>query len=143
LITAFKTGRAKKSGGHMERRTFLKAAGLAAASGVAASAASAQSALKWQRTAKPADVVVIGAGAFGGWTALRLREMGHTVTLVDAYGPGNARATSGGETRQIRVGYGDREVYSRWVLRGMELWREREREFGLPLLSQAGRLQLD
>ena len=126
----------------MERRTFLKAAGLAAASGVAGSTASAQSALKWQRTAKPADVVVIGAGAFGGWTALRLREMGHSVTLVDAYGPGNARATSGGETRQIRVGYGDREVYSRWVLRGMELWREREREFGLPLLSLAGRLQL-
>lgn len=135
-------GEALKIGGStVERRTFLKAAGLAAASGVAASA-SAQSALKWQRTAKPADVVVIGAGAFGGWTALRLREMGHTVTLVDAYGPGNARATSGGETRQIRVGYGDREVYSRWVLRGMELWREREREFGLPLLSQAGRLQL-
>ncbi|OYQ24011.1 hypothetical protein CHU93_16415 [Sandarakinorhabdus cyanobacteriorum] len=121
----------------MERRTFLKAAGLAAA----AAPVAAQT-LDWQQGAAPADVVVIGAGAFGGWTALRLREMGHTVTLVDAYGPGNARATSGGETRQIRVGYGDREVYSRWVLRGMELWREREREFGRPLLTRAGRLQL-
>ncbi|WP_372918115.1 FAD-binding oxidoreductase [Sandarakinorhabdus sp.] len=126
----------------MERRTFLKAAGLATASSMAGAAVSVQPAPQWQRTARPSDVVVIGAGAFGGWTALRLREMGHSVTLVDAYGPGNARATSGGETRQIRVGYGDREVYSRWVLRGMELWREREREFGLPLLSPAGRLQL-
>ena len=69
---AIRAGRAE-TGGLMERRTFLKAAGLAAASGVAATA-SAQSSLKWQRTAKPADVVVIGAGAFGGWTALRLRE---------------------------------------------------------------------
>jgi glycine/D-amino acid oxidase-like deaminating enzyme len=123
----------------MERRTFLKAAGLAAAG---AAPLAAQPAPHWQRSAGPADVVVIGAGAFGGWTALRLREMGHKVTLVDAYGPGNARATSGGETRQIRIGYGDREVYSRWVQRGMELWREREREFGRPLLSPAGRLQL-
>lgn len=123
----------------MERRTFLKLAG-AAAAGASASAVAAT--LPWQRTAKPADVVVIGAGAFGGWTALRLREMGHSVTLVDAYGPGNARATSGDETRQIRIGYGDREVYSRWVMRGMDLWREREREFGRTLLSNAGRLQL-
>ena len=44
-------------------------------------------------------VVVVGAGAFGGWTALYLREMGVNVTLVDAYGAGNARASSGGETR--------------------------------------------
>lgn len=123
----------------MERRTFLKLAG-AAAAGASANAVAAN--LPWQRTAKPADVVVIGAGAFGGWTALRLREMGHSVTLVDAYGPGNARATSGDETRQIRIGYGGREVYSRWVMRGMDLWREREREFGRTLLSNAGRLQL-
>lgn len=123
----------------MERRTFLKLAG-AAAAGASVNAVAAT--LPWQRTARPADVVVIGAGAFGGWTALHLREMGHSVTLVDAYGPGNARATSGDETRQIRVGYGDREVYSRWVMRGMELWREREREFGRTLLSNAGRLQL-
>ena len=40
------------------------------------------------------DVIVIGAGAFGGWTAFYLRQMGAAVTLVDAYGPGNVRATS-------------------------------------------------
>ena len=74
------------------------------------------------------QVTVLGAGIIGVSTAWHLLQRGHSVTLVDAYGPGNARATSGGETRQIRVGYGDREVYSRWVLRGMELRRERERE---------------
>jgi glycine/D-amino acid oxidase-like deaminating enzyme len=88
------------------------------------------------------DVVVVGAGAFGGWTALHLREMGHAVTMVDAYGPGNGRAASGGETRQIRVGYGDQEIYSRWVLRALEKWKAREQEFDERLLFRTGRLQL-
>src|SRR5919106_908419 len=84
------------------------------------------------------DVVVIGAGAFGAWTALHLVERGAKVTLLDAFGPGNARATSGGETRQIRVGYGDRELYSRWVLEAMKRWRARKQEFGRTLLHPIG-----
>jgi glycine/D-amino acid oxidase-like deaminating enzyme len=88
------------------------------------------------------DVVVVGAGAFGGWTALHLAEMGRSVTLVDAYGPGNSRASSGGETRQIRVGYGARENYSRWVLRAFEMWKAREEEWGEKILFPTGRLQL-
>ncbi|MEN9509410.1 MAG: hypothetical protein RLZZ621_1973 [Gemmatimonadota bacterium] len=93
-------------------------------------------------TVRRSSVVVIGGGAFGGWTALRLREMGHDVTLVDAYGPGNSRATSGDETRQIRCGYGDQELYARSALRAMTAWREREREFGVSLLTVTGRLQM-
>jgi glycine/D-amino acid oxidase-like deaminating enzyme len=74
--------------------------------------------------AQPASrsVVVVGAGAFGGWTALDLRRRGARVTLVDAWGPGNARASSGGETRVIRATYGTRAIYSRLALRAMELW---------------------
>ena len=87
-------------------------------------------------------MVVVGGGAFGAWTALHLREMGHDVTLLDAYGPGNSRATSGDETRQIRCGYGDRELYARSALRAMAAWRTREQEFGLPLLTVTGRLQM-
>jgi len=33
-------------------------------------------------------IAVIGAGAFGGWTALWLRRRGCRVTLLDAWGPG-------------------------------------------------------
>jgi len=113
------------------RRSFLKIAG---ASAVAASSrVSAQ--------ASP-DVVVIGAGAFGGWTALCLRELGASVTLLDAYGPGNSRASSGGETRQIRAGYEDRELYTRWVLTAFERWKAREQEWGRRLLYETGRLLL-
>ena len=70
------------------------------------------------------DVAVVGAGVFGAWTAYLLQRAGRRVVLVDAYGPGNARASSGGFTRVIRMGYGDKEIYTRWSMRSMELWKE-------------------
>jgi glycine/D-amino acid oxidase-like deaminating enzyme len=86
------------------------------------------------------DVVVVGAGAFGAWTALTLRERGAKVTLLDAYGPGHPRATSSDEVRQIRFSYGDREVYSRSARNAMLLWQKRQEEFGRKLLFPGGRL---
>jgi glycine/D-amino acid oxidase-like deaminating enzyme len=70
------------------------------------------------------DVVVIGAGAFGAWTAHHLGKAGATVTLVDAYGPGNSRSSSGDESRILRCGYGPDEIYSRFARRSRELWQE-------------------
>ena len=68
-------------------------------------------------------VVVVGAGCFGAWTAYHLARSGHTVTLLDAYGAGNTRASSGGETRVIRLGYGAQEIYTRWAWRSLSLWK--------------------
>jgi glycine/D-amino acid oxidase-like deaminating enzyme len=115
----------------LSRRTFLKIAG--ATAGAAAVS-------RRVRAAPAPDVVVVGAGAFGGWTSLYLREKGASVTLLDAYGPGNSRASSGGETRQIRAGYEDRELYTRWVLLAFERWKAREQEFGRRLFYETGRL---
>ena len=70
------------------------------------------------------DVVVVGAGVFGAWTAFKLRQEGASVLLLDAYGPGNSRASSGGETRIIRLGYGPDEIYSRSAQRSMVLWQQ-------------------
>jgi glycine/D-amino acid oxidase-like deaminating enzyme len=70
----------------------------------------------------PPRVVVVGAGAFGGWTALHLRRMGAQVTLVDAWGAGHTRSSSGGETRVIRAIYGPDRVYVEMVKRSYELW---------------------
>ena len=78
-------------------------------------------------------VVVIGAGAFGGWTALHLRRAGADVTLLDTWGPGNSRASSGDETRVIRSIYGPDEIYVELVQRAFELWHEFEAERGLKL----------
>lgn len=74
--------------------------------------------------ASPLRVIVVGAGAFGGWTALHLQRAGAQVTLVDAWGPGNARASSGGETRLIRAIYGPTRKYVEMAARALVLWRD-------------------
>jgi sarcosine oxidase len=74
-------------------------------------------------------VAVVGAGAFGGWTALELVRRGARVTLVDAWGPGNARSSSGGETRVIRAAYGTRTIYTKMATRALQLWRDHDRRF--------------
>ncbi len=84
------------------------------------------------------DVTVVGAGAFGAWTALCLRERGAKVTLLDSYGAGNARQASGDETRQIRCAYGDKEIYSRWADRAFTRWHERQDEFKRRLIYPNG-----
>src|SRR5262245_25498471 len=106
------------------RRDFLRKfaatqAGLA--SGSASSVVNSlvpgrESELQSAVVAKPVSgVIVVGAGVFGVWTAYYLATMGAKVTLVDAYGPGNSRATSGDETRGVRTSYGDKGIWS-------ELW---------------------
>ena len=86
--------------------------------------------------------VVVGAGAFGGWTALWLRRAGAEVTLVDAWGAGNARASSGGESRLIRASYGPRRIYSVMVARALEIWREYESRWDDRLLFPIGMLRM-
>ena len=70
------------------------------------------------------DVVVVGAGVFGAWTAYELQRRGKRVLLVEAYGPGNSRSSSGGESRIIRMGYGTDEVYTRSAMNSLKRWRE-------------------
>jgi glycine/D-amino acid oxidase-like deaminating enzyme len=74
-------------------------------------------------------IAVIGAGAFGGWTALYLQRGGAGVTLVDAWGPGSSRASSGGETRVIRGAYGPDQPYTALAARAMHLWKEHEAQW--------------
>jgi sarcosine oxidase len=90
------------------------------------------------------DVVVIGAGVFGVWTAYHLAHAGTSVTLVDAYGPGNSRSSSGDESRILRFGYGSAEIYSRFARRSRDLWCELDARDGaaLPLWHPCGVLWL-
>ena len=133
----------------LNRRRFLKYSGgnisLMALAGKRLEASEPMKSINHRQAANPStfDVAVIGAGAFGGWAALYLREMGLSVALIDAYGPGNARAASGGETRQIRAGYGEREIYTRWVIEAFKRWEARQQEWGgLPLFYRTGQLSL-
>lgn len=113
----------------IDRRDFIKAAGLSAG-------------LFWLDGGRPRrllgegvisasspDVVVIGGGIWGGFTALYLQGMGARVTLVDAYGPGNARSTSGDESRGVRSSYGDKSdraigvLWMQWARESMHRWK--------------------
>ena len=89
------------------------------------------------------DAVVVGAGLFGAWTAWHLARRGQRVLLLDAYGPANARASSAGESRIIRMGYGADELYTRWSQRSMAQWREFfARQKGTAMFHETGVLWL-
>jgi sarcosine oxidase len=68
-------------------------------------------------------VVVVGSGVFGAWTAHHLLARGVAVTLVEAYGAGHPRSSSGDETRIVRCGYGPDAIYSDLARRSLDQWR--------------------
>ncbi|MFI5233737.1 MAG: NAD(P)/FAD-dependent oxidoreductase, partial [Gemmatimonadales bacterium] len=127
----------------LPRREFLRVAGggaglfMAGAAGIPlrADAPSVKATLHARATGRSSDIVVIGAGGWGSFTALNLIQRGHKVTLVDAYGPGNARSTSGDESRGVRSSYGDRpgvqgEVWTLWARDAMNKWKAFDDEWG-------------
>ncbi len=87
---------------------------------------------------KKTSIAVIGAGAFGGWTALCLLERGAQVTLLDAWGPGNSRASSGGETRIMRCTYGPDQPYTELAARSLKLWKKYERQWNRQFFHPSG-----
>ena len=82
------------------------------------------------------DVAVVGAGVFGAWTAYQLRRAGAEGLLIDAYGPANSRASSGGESRIIRMGYGHDAIYTRMAQRSFASWQELFARINRPQLFQ-------
>jgi len=86
-------------------------------------------------------VIVVGAGAFGGWTALNLARGGADVTLVEAWAPGHTRSSSGGETRVIRHMYAD-PLYARMAGRALALFDQAEAVWKQSLLQRTGVLFL-
>lgn len=97
-----------------------------------------------RRTAlkKNDTATVVGAGAFGGWTALYLLRAGIKVTLIDAWGSGNSRSSSGDETRVIRSTYGANEFYFDLNVRALELWKEHQTSWNRQVFFNTGVLWL-
>jgi monomeric sarcosine oxidase len=87
-------------------------------------------------------VVVVGAGVFGTWTAHHLLSAGRDVTLIDAYGPANPRASSGDQSRILRCGYGADEIYSEFARRSVEQWRALQERTGAAIWHPCGVLLL-
>ncbi|WP_165357562.1 FAD-dependent oxidoreductase [Sphingosinicella sp. CPCC 101087] len=116
----------------MTRRSLI--AGAAAAAAVPAVAAGPGPLVGRQRW----DVIVVGAGVFGAWTAKRLLEAGRRVLLLDAWGPAHARASSGGESRMTRSAYGADAVYTRMAVESLPEWRRLSDAAGLPIFQPTG-----
>src|SRR5258707_10110796 len=117
------------------RRSFLKGSAVAGTAYIVGSPALAASIRS--------SVIVVGAGAFGGWSALQFAQRGAKVTLIDAWGPGNSRASSGGETRTIRATYGPAPIlYVKMVARALQLWQEYQERWNLKLFFRSGALRM-
>jgi sarcosine oxidase len=125
---------------HFSRRTVL--AGIAAAAG--ASTVKSLAAERDQQGGGSAvqagrrDVIVIGAGVLGAWTAWQLLKLGRKVLLLDAWGPAHARASSGGESRMSRTVYGRDEIYTRFAWESLDEWRWLSGRSGLPIFHPTG-----
>src|SRR4029077_18383575 len=100
------------------RREFVKAAGagVLGASLVPALGGARAPAVS---DGRPWDVAVVGSGVFGAWAAWFLARKGRRSPLLDAYGPGNARASSGGQTRVFFMDSAATEIYTRWSMRSL------------------------
>lgn len=116
-----------------DRRTFLE---YCAALGVAWPAT--VRALAPARRQPHYDVLIVGAGVFGIWTAHSLSRAGRRVAVVDAVGPAHSGASSGGETRVTRCGYGDADIYTDWACRSLSDWQALSERARLPLFHRLG-----
>ena len=117
------------------RDLLLAGAGAAAAVTMPKRAAALTTRRTW-------EITVIGAGVFGAWTALKLRQAGKSVQLIDAWAPAHARASSGGESRMTRGAYGADELYTRMAWESLPEWRALSERAGLPVFHNCGFLFL-
>lgn len=58
--------------------------------------------------------------------------------LLDAWGAGNSRASSGGESRVIRGTYGPKSPYTEMTARAFPLWDKHQKEWGRQVLFRSG-----
>lgn len=132
----------------IDRRDFLKVATAGAGLAITGTPAAAEEGTPkapeprrapFVRSGQIPDVVVVGAGNFGAWTALNLQRGGARVTLLDQYGPGNSKSASGGETRGVRSSYGGREVglqWAEWAIRSRQKWQDWDEQYADSLLPR-------
>lgn len=88
------------------------------------------------------DVIVVGAGVFGIWTAWHLHRLGKRVAVVEALSPAHSSASSGGESRVTRCGYGDAEIYTEWASQSIPAWQALSDRHSLPIFHKTGVLWL-
>lgn len=124
------------------RRALIGGLAALPVAAVASAAGAKERRSKKRKAARPlvqhVDVAVIGAGVFGAWTAWHLLRAGQSVRLFDAYGAGNARASSGGESRVLRMGYGADTLYSDMARESLPYWKDLSDSASAPIFHKTG-----
>jgi sarcosine oxidase len=90
-----------------------------------------------RKSARRADVLVVGAGLMGAAATLALARRGHRVLTLEAREPGHRAGSSHGSSRIVRRAY-VQPHYVAMTGRAFELWRELERQGGVRLLTMTG-----
>ncbi|XP_060077610.1 peroxisomal sarcosine oxidase-like [Ylistrum balloti] len=97
------------------------------------------------------DVIVVGAGIMGSFTAYNIRRTGKSTLLLEQFPLPHSRGSSHGQSRTIRSAYGSQEYYTKMMTKAFRMWRELEdqscqilfRQTGLLCIGQKGVNYLD
>lgn len=93
------------------------------------------------RTDETYDLIVVGGGVMGAWTAVMAREMGASVVLADQFLPAHEHGSSHGDGRIYRLAYNE-DLYVDMMLRSLPRWHELQAFAGEDLLTRTGGLNL-
>ncbi|PRB43129.1 sarcosine oxidase [Arthrobacter sp. MYb23] len=85
------------------------------------------------------DVVIVGGGLTGAFTARSMAARGLSVVLLDARPLGHNDGSSHGSSRIFRRAYAD-PLYAGMAARALDQWRDLESESGTTLLTTTGGL---
>ncbi|QCR32004.1 N-methyl-L-tryptophan oxidase [Lysinibacillus sp. SGAir0095] len=88
------------------------------------------------------DVAIIGGGTMGIATAYYLAKRNQKVLVIDQYSIPNLFGSHHGETRILRLGYGNGGTYVPLVKESLDLWKELENETGKTLFNQTGAISV-
>ncbi|XP_069135761.1 peroxisomal sarcosine oxidase-like isoform X3 [Argopecten irradians] len=72
------------------------------------------------------DVIVVGAGIVGSYTAYHARRAGKSTCLIEQFPLPHTRGSSHGQSRTIRSAYGDKEYYTKMMTKAFQMWRQLE-----------------
>ena len=84
------------------------------------------------------DLLVVGGGVWGTWTALHARRLGATVQLIEEREPGGPKTTSGDYSRIIRHSHGEDALLMGWTQRTLVAWKELGEQAGEQIFVESG-----
>jgi glycine/D-amino acid oxidase-like deaminating enzyme len=83
------------------------------------------------------DLLVVGGGVMGVWSAIAAVKRGATVALADQFEPAHALGSSHGDGRIFRLAY-EQDHYVDMMEHSLPLWHDLQATAGIPLMATTG-----